>query len=122
MSYKTKCSACGAGGLIVASATLMETGEKMSLRSVLQEDGFTFDLPEGVKDGSTTDEKVVCVECFKSFDLMGTERLEEDEEKEKDFLFSIKVTAKDEAEAIAKFQDENINPADMDIEEMGSPF
>jgi hypothetical protein len=34
------------------------------------------------------------------------------------YLFSIKVEADSEAEAIEKFQDENINPADMDIEEI----
>jgi len=123
MSYKTKCSSCGAGcsscgagGLIVTEATLMATGQKMTLRSVLHEDGFTFDLPDGIKDGSTTDEKVVCVVCHKTFDLMGNEMQEED--KEREFIFSIKVKAKNQAEAIAKFQDENINPADMDIEEL----
>jgi hypothetical protein len=34
------------------------------------------------------------------------------------FLFSIVVEADDEGKAIAKFQDENINPSDMDIEEL----
>ena len=34
------------------------------------------------------------------------------------YLFSIIVEADSEAEAIEKFQNENINPADMNIEEI----
>ena len=39
-------------------------------------------------------------------------------EEEHTYLFSIKVKAKNGAAAITKFQDENINPADMDIREV----
>jgi len=37
------------------------------------------------------------------------------------YNFSIEVEADDEKEAIARFQDENIQPGDMDIEEVEEP-
>jgi hypothetical protein len=47
----------------VIDATLVANGERFHPDAPLTWDGFTFDLPDGLKDGSTTDEIVQCLCC-----------------------------------------------------------
>lgn len=80
-SFKVECPHCGGNKLFVIEATIATSGETLDgkrfdwktetldMRAELHEDGFEFDLPDGVKDGSTEDEVVECASCKKTFSL-----------------------------------------------------
>lgn len=67
--YLTSCPECGHKQLVVIKVTLMSTGGEFTICSELKPDGFEFDPGNDVKDCSTTDEKVLCPNCKKEYDL-----------------------------------------------------
>lgn len=68
--YNTTCPHCGSvDRLVVTKVHVIATAQNLAILSPLTRDGFEVPLPPRIKDGSTTDERVHCVECGKTFDL-----------------------------------------------------
>jgi hypothetical protein len=63
------CPDCGDGDVHVVAATLSATGDRIDLDAPLSIDGFEFDRPSGVEDGSTEDEIARCETCGRQGDL-----------------------------------------------------
>ncbi len=66
--WTDRCTECG-GPLVVYEMTLEATGEVLVTSSDLHGDGFEVPAPPDVKDCSTTNEKVRCCACGKTFEL-----------------------------------------------------
>lgn len=69
--YLSKCPECGGSHLCVTQVTLAATGKSITVGSKLEPDGFEISqhLVPGLKDCSTTNEKVLCLNCKKEYDL-----------------------------------------------------
>lgn len=68
-SFKDTCPHCGSQDLVVVEATLVATGERLTMCSSLSVDGFSVPAPDDLKDCSTEDEIVLCRQCGKKFPL-----------------------------------------------------
>lgn len=68
-SFAPVCGNCGGEHLLVTAATLVATGERVRVGEHLGLYGFIVPQTFDMKDGSTTDELVVCLDCKHDFDL-----------------------------------------------------
>jgi len=66
--WKDTCPDCD-GALVVYKMTLEATGETLRTSVDLHPDGFVVPAPDNIKNCSTSDEKVRCCDCGKTFEL-----------------------------------------------------
>ena len=71
LSFKTECPHCHYDGdILVIAATLVRTGQRLTMHSQLRADGFEVpDSDPEAKDSSTTDELCRCLSCNREIEL-----------------------------------------------------
>jgi hypothetical protein len=68
--WLTRCPECGGEGTLkVTEVTLEATGARVWLNTTLGSDGFEVNHPDAAKNGSTSDEHVICAACTTAYTL-----------------------------------------------------